>query len=598
VTKTNILNRIHQKGFTIVELLVVIAVIGVLATIVVVAYNGWKHTTLVAEVQSDLNGAAAALESSRNFSSGYPADVNTIFTHSNGVTLTGGSGDGGVTYCIDATVTADTSITYYLASETKDQGPQTGTCASKPGLQTAPTAPTALIATVISDSEIDLSWTAPTMGSSPITYTIQRATDAAFVYVVGEATQTTTTRASVSLSANTNYYYRVSASNSAGTSGWSNSASATTQLPAPSGLLATTVSTSQVNLSWTGIGSAAASYTIQIAADNTFGTILTTSSTTSTSFSSSGLPANSIRCYRVQAVTSGGAGGQYSNISCATTQTLTVLIVAGGGAGGPYGASGGGGAGGVIYTTTQIVNLGVQTMTVGGGGIGITASAGTNGSNSSAFGLVAIGGGGGSGVTAGGSSGGSGGGVGRGASSTAVFGAGTAGQGSNGGTAGYSSGQYPSSGGGGAGGKGANAASASPGTSGAGGVGVSYSISGSAVTYAGGGGGGGDYGCSRNLGPGAGGSAIGGAGGNSVNGNGFNGAANTGSGGGGATQLANCSTSGAGGNGGSGIVIVSYPTGSMTTDAANRSGEAVTFSGGNTIVTFTSTGSLNFISFP
>lgn len=265
-----------------------------------------------------------------------------------------------------------------------------------------------------------------------------------------------------------------------------------------------------------------------------------------------------------------------------------LLIVAGGGAGYNGGGGGaGGGAGGLIYTTNSVTATGTYPVVVGAGG----TNSGSGG-NSSVFGLTAIGGGGG--MWSNGLAGGSGGGSGRGASSTSSKALGTSGQGNDGGTAGYASGQYPNSGGGGAGGPGASVTSASPGTSGAGGAGANYSITGTSVMYAAGGGGGGDYGCSRNLGPGAGDLfatiAVGGSGGNSTNGNGTNGAANSGSGGGGNTQLSNCTSFGTGGNGGSGVVIISYPTGSLT-----ATGGTITTVRGRTIHTFTAVGSSSFI---
>ena len=46
--------RIVQKGFTIVELLIVIVVIGILAAITIVAYNGIQGRAHDTTVQSDL----------------------------------------------------------------------------------------------------------------------------------------------------------------------------------------------------------------------------------------------------------------------------------------------------------------------------------------------------------------------------------------------------------------------------------------------------------------------------------------------------------------------------------------------------------------
>lgn len=46
------MTRIRQKGFTIVELLIVIVVIGILAAITIVAFNGVQSRAKVASVQS------------------------------------------------------------------------------------------------------------------------------------------------------------------------------------------------------------------------------------------------------------------------------------------------------------------------------------------------------------------------------------------------------------------------------------------------------------------------------------------------------------------------------------------------------------------
>ncbi len=50
--------RIDQRGFTIVELLIVIVVIAILAAISVVAYNGVQNRTNDAAIQSDLSNFA------------------------------------------------------------------------------------------------------------------------------------------------------------------------------------------------------------------------------------------------------------------------------------------------------------------------------------------------------------------------------------------------------------------------------------------------------------------------------------------------------------------------------------------------------------
>ena len=92
--------------------------------------------------------------------------------------------------------------------------------------------PTELTATVVSSSEINLSWTIPSNnGGSPITgYKLERSTKASSIWstISANTGNTTTTYSDTGLVPNTTYAYRVSAINSVGTSLPSNSASATT----------------------------------------------------------------------------------------------------------------------------------------------------------------------------------------------------------------------------------------------------------------------------------------------------------------------------------------------------------------------------------
>ncbi len=55
----------NRKGYTIVELIIVISVIGILASIILIAYNGIGNRGNDSAVQSDLETAAAQLEAYR-----------------------------------------------------------------------------------------------------------------------------------------------------------------------------------------------------------------------------------------------------------------------------------------------------------------------------------------------------------------------------------------------------------------------------------------------------------------------------------------------------------------------------------------------------
>ncbi len=51
-----------QKGFTIVELLIVIVIIGILAALIIAAYNGIQGRAKDVAVQTDLRGVASKME--------------------------------------------------------------------------------------------------------------------------------------------------------------------------------------------------------------------------------------------------------------------------------------------------------------------------------------------------------------------------------------------------------------------------------------------------------------------------------------------------------------------------------------------------------
>lgn len=255
-----------------------------------------------------------------------------------------------------------------------------------------------------------------------------------------------------------------------------------------------------------------------------------------------------------------------TNFVVSSAGAVEYLIVGGGGGGG-FQVGGGGGAGGLLQGTTTI-NAQTYTITVGGGGNGALPdnTRSTNGGNSSAFGLTAVGGGAGAShvVSLPPLSGGSGGGGSGNSSSQNVAGAaGTVGQGFAGGTGLAST--WSSGGGGGASSAGQSATSILSGTGGKGGDGISSIITGTRQYYAGGGGG--SWNNQRTEASYSVGGAGGGGRGFADNGDQFgfstgeNGVTNTGSGGGGVRDTSNGSTSyPRAGNGGSGIVIVRYPT--------------------------------------
>jgi len=232
------------------------------------------------------------------------------------------------------------------------------------------------------------------------------------------------------------------------------------------------------------------------------------------------------------------------------------LIVGGGGGTARNGREVGGAGGGQVATGSKSLIAQSYSIVVGAGG-SITPG---NGGQSSAFGIIALGGNGNSSV--------------NGASS------------GNGNAGGTDNNTYGTAGGGaGAGGAGQNGSSSKAGD---GGIGIQSSISGIASYYGGGGGGGADWDIGSIV-YGSGGQGGGGQGGQGHNDGSHQpvaGTANTGGGAGGPGQNGTYS----GKVGGSGVVIIRYKTDGSDGISNTSSGGTKTTSGTYTIHTFTSSG--------
>lgn len=123
------MRMLHDKkvfnGFTVIELLVVITVIGILAGIISISYSSWRTRTAQTEVSSDLNSVSSAMEDARNFSTGYPATLPTTYTPSSNVTTILKTSTA-TAYCAQATSTTITSVVYKVTNLNKT--PVAGAC--------------------------------------------------------------------------------------------------------------------------------------------------------------------------------------------------------------------------------------------------------------------------------------------------------------------------------------------------------------------------------------------------------------------------------------------------------------------------------------
>lgn len=138
-----------RDGFTVVELLVVIVVIGILATIVVVSYRGSQDKARAATVSSDLRVAGDELEIEQGKTGTFPATTGAAnggkgLSASPGTTYQYTVDNVALTYCLTAT---NGSIAYNISQDgTPKEGVCTGhTAPSSGGGGTPLTCPTGFV---------------------------------------------------------------------------------------------------------------------------------------------------------------------------------------------------------------------------------------------------------------------------------------------------------------------------------------------------------------------------------------------------------------------------------------------------------------------
>ena len=330
--------------------------------------NGVRATTPadVPEVVSTL-AATATSATAINLTWTAPGDGGSAIT---GYRLERKAGVGGYTLvslsiAADATshtdsgLNAGTTYTYRIrAVNAVGNGGWSSEASATTG-STMPGAPTSLGAAANGQTQIDLSWTAPSSdgGAAISGYKIEVSDDGGTTWtnLVNDTSSTTTSYSHTGLTAGTTRHYRVSAINTAGTGAASNVASAATANAANAApeavddLAATSASTSAINLTWTAPGdggSAITRYRLERkTASGSYSVVSSSIATDATSYADSSLSAGTAYTYRLRAVNAVGNGG-WSNQPSATTAAETALppppsppvtVIGGGGGFGGFG---------------------------------------------------------------------------------------------------------------------------------------------------------------------------------------------------------------------------------------------------------------------
>src|SRR6185437_11818278 len=175
-----------------------------------------------------------------------------------------------------------------------------------------PTAPSGLGAVPQDPYSIQLSWTDNAANQSAVL--LERSTDGTNFSQIASLAGTANNYTDTGLTTGTRYYYRVRASNSAGTWSYSNVTNAVVPAApappaAPSGLSATAPAYGQINLSWTDNSTNESAFLIERSTDGTNFSQVASVAANATSYSDTGLSPSTLYYYRVRATNNGSNSG-------------------------------------------------------------------------------------------------------------------------------------------------------------------------------------------------------------------------------------------------------------------------------------------------
>ena len=266
----------------------------------------------------------------------------TIYHGNNGLNSANYSASGGSANNVDtvenvfvANPQAGTwQVTVTAASLNQDSHPETGAVdadyalvvlGATPGTgPTLPNPPSDLAAIATSASSIQLTWT--DNSSNEAAFELQRATGGGSFSTIANLAANTNGHLDTGLATGTSYSYRVRATNSAGSSTWSNTATETTQATAPaapSNLGASATGATTIDLNWVDNASSETGFELErsTSAGGPFSNIANLGAN-ATNFGDTGLTASTPYFYRARATNSGG-NSAWSNTASSTTSAIS-----------------------------------------------------------------------------------------------------------------------------------------------------------------------------------------------------------------------------------------------------------------------------------
>jgi hypothetical protein len=262
-------------------------------------------TITVSWTDTNTGGASYKIEQSLNGTSGWSLVGTTLI----GATSFGDSG-----------LTASTAYFYRVRGSNinGESSPSSNATATTQGV---PMAPSNLVATAVNSSQINLTWT--DNSNNETGFVLERSLDGISGWSsIATPVANVASASDTGLSGSTQYFYRIKAVNAGGSSSYSSTANATTTVgppAAPSNLVATSISSSEIDLTWTDNSGNETGFIVERTTDQVNWAALIATAANATSYSDTSCASSTQYYYRVRATNAGGDSANSSTASALTT---------------------------------------------------------------------------------------------------------------------------------------------------------------------------------------------------------------------------------------------------------------------------------------